>query len=226
MSPHSPQRARSNAFSLPEVLLSIGIIIVSLAILFPVSRAVRVRIWMTKGIQNAKQLTLAAQRYATEHRGLVPQTDYGSYPDPSGYTRWQLEIAPYVYSNLRIDATGWPYVDGVFRCPGLNGDKVYGNQWEVARWTSIDWINVQKIWFNGERVSPSLLLHPVSRIPYLVSTDRNTNGTAGLLEGSQALFETYVPEAVWIYSGGVIVSYLDGHVEIVRNPNALSIFKK
>ena len=78
---------------------------------------------------------------------------------------------------------------------------------------------------NGGYMALNMLNSANSKTPYLVSTDKN-NGSSGLSEGDQAMFDLYVPPSVWIYNRGVIVGYLDGHVEIVPSPNSTNIFKK
>lgn len=179
-----------------------------------------------QGLHNVRQLVEAAQRYAAEHHGKPPMTDFSSWPDPSGYTRWVDEIIPYVYGTVRTNSSGQPMVDGTFRCPGLTGYKNLGNRWNRWEWNEVDWMPVyaERPVNEGYR-NVNILTTSASKMPFLVSTDKNS-GATGLAQGDQAGFDTYVPPSVWIFNHGILVGYYDGHAEIVRNPNSTNIFKQ
>lgn len=226
----NPPRARQirAAFTLVEMLIGLAILGVLLVVLFSAVDLVQKRAKMAQGIHNARNLTRAAISYAAEHSGRTPQTDFSSTPDPSGYIRWVDEVAPYVYEKIRLDDKGKLMVDGTFRCPGLNGYKQYGNKWRLWSWDSVDWINVRNIRPDGgAAVWPNTLVHSLSKTPWIISSDKNV-GTAGLTEKHQVSFDTYLPPSVWIFNNGVIVGYLDGHVEIVQEPSSTNtnLFKK
>ncbi len=212
------------AFTLIEMLVAIAIIAVLIGVMSLVLTSWRTATWSAKSLSNGRQLAAASLNYAGEHGGQLPQTDWSSWPDSSGYKRWIDEIIPYVYGETPTNSSGQPMVNGVFRCPGLNGFKERGDQWYRWDWEEVDWMNVQERYVNGTRVPINTLTCDLVNTPYLVSTDKNT-GVAGLYEGSQPLFELCVPKEVWIYHGGVIVTYLDGHAEIVKDPNSTNIFR-
>lgn len=222
----SRQNFKNNqgAFTLIETLVILAIIAVLLASLIPAMSSWRTATWSAKSLSNGRQLAMAALNYAGEHRGRLPQTDWDSWPDPSGYTRWIDEIIPYVYGSVRTNSSGQSMVDGIFRCPGLGGYKKMGNRWGRWEWNEVDWINVRERYVGGVRIPINMLTCDPVKTPHLVSTDKNS-GSAGLYEGSESLFDLFVPESVWIYHGGVIVTYLDGHAEIVKEPNSTNIFK-
>lgn len=217
------------AFTLLEILIVLAIIGVLLVSLFTAVDFAQKKVKTMQGINNARALTRAAISYAAEHSGRTPQTDFSSIPDPAGYARWVDEVAPYVYEKIRLNDKGRLMVDGTFRCPGLNGYKQYGNKWRFWSWDSVDWINVRNIRPDGgAAVWPNTRVHLLNKTPWIISSDKNVVGSAGLIEKNQAGFDTYVPPSVWIFNGGVIVGYLDGHVEIVQEPSSTNtdLFKK
>lgn len=215
---------RLQAFSLIEMLIVVAIIAILLGVLSLALSSWRSAAWSAKSLSNGRQLAVASINYASEHSGQLPQTDWSSYPDASGYKRWIDEILPYVYTEVRTNSSGEPMVDGVFRCPGLNGFKKRGDQWFRWGWDEVDWMNVRKCYVNDNLIPINMLTCKLVKTPYLVSTDKN-DGNYGLSEGDQSYFEQYVPNSVWIYNGGVVVTYLDGHAEIVKAPNSTNIFK-
>lgn len=212
------------AFTVIELLVALALMAILMALLLTVLSRGRASAGTTKSLSNGRQLAAAAVSYAAEHTGHPPQTDWSSYPDPTGYKRWIDEIIPYVYGSVRTNSSGQPMVDGTFRCPGLGGYKKMGNRWNRWDWNEVDWINVSERYVNGERIPISTLTCDTTKTPHLVSTDKNM-GTEGLFENSQAHFAFYVPPSVWIYRGGAIVTYLDGHVETIKEPNSTNIFK-
>ena len=222
---HQRKNLRVFAWSMIELLVAMALMAILVALLLPAVGVWRASAWTTKSLSNGRVLAAAAVSYATEHSGHLPQTDYSSWPDPSGYKRWVDEIIPYVYGSVRTNSSGQPMVDGTFRCPGLGGYKKMGDRWNRWDWTEVDWINVNERYVNGVRIPISTLTCPLAKTPPLVSTDGNKNGTGGISEGSQPHFALYVPPSVWIYRGGAIVTFLDGHVETIKSPNSTNIFK-
>lgn len=212
-----------------EILVAVGIALALALVLLPSLGKMRDNSWTAKGIHNARQLVRGAISYAADHRGLPPQTFW--VPDRTqgmSDTYWMNEVAPYVYPTLKISPGGYLLVDGLFRCPGLNGYKTHGDRWASPEWNVVDWINVSHFRPGGptdSAVRVNTLQCDNSKTPWIVSTDRN-DGTEGLGEGFQAHFEKYVPRDVWRYGGGAIVAYYDGHVEIVPEPNSSNIFKR
>lgn len=212
--------------SLVEILIVVAIIGILATLILPFAGRWQSTALTAKGTHHARQLMVGVQGYTAEHRGIPPKTDFSSWPDPSGYTRWVDELAPYVYGSATTNPAGHTMVDGVFRCPGLGGYKKCKNQWVPWDWDNIDWMPVA---FhrpdNGNYAPLNTLTAANSKTPFLVSTDKN-DGSSGLSEGDQASFDRYVPPSVWKYQGGVIVGFLDGHVEVVPEPNSTNIFKK
>jgi len=219
------RRPAKNAFNLIEMLAAISIMVILAAMILPAVQYWRSGARAMKSLHNGRQLGAAAAAYAAEHRGLLPTTDWSSWPDPSGYRYWVEEIVPYVYGETRKNSSGQTMVDGTFRCPGLRGHQLRGDRWYRWEWNEVDWINVSFRKGDSGWLPSSTLTCDNTKTPFLVSSDKN-NGTTGLYEGEQGMFATYVPPSVWIYNKGVIVTYLDGHAEIVREPNSTNIFKK
>ena len=107
-------RNRRKAFSLPELLVTIAIIAILLAILFPAIRRARQHSQRTLCASNLRQLGAAFYNYAAEQRGYLPRyaSDFG---DPSGPV-WVVAILPYIRVNGNWQWNDLPNVL-VLQCP-------------------------------------------------------------------------------------------------------------
>lgn len=83
--PAAPAEARRRGFTIAEVLVVIGIIVLLVGLLFPVFGRVRSAARTTKCLNNQRQITLANSAYATSNKGkwVSPRTDKGgtTYPN-------------------------------------------------------------------------------------------------------------------------------------------------
>ncbi len=224
-----PPSQRYSGFTLTETLLSLGVAAILLLLLFTGVDGIRQKAMTTKAIHNARILAAAGVKHATEHKGAIPRTYWApNRADAHLDTNFIKALIPYVYENVRLSSTGALMVDGVFRAPGLSGYRRSQDQWTIWNWNQVDWINISHSRRNGPATTAVVIntyLDETSRTPFLISSDRN-DGTGGLGEGFQTQFSKYVPEEIWIYGGGAIVAYCDGHVEIVRAPTSTNIFKR
>ncbi|MGH7176805.1 MAG: prepilin-type N-terminal cleavage/methylation domain-containing protein [Tepidisphaeraceae bacterium] len=101
-------------FSLPELLVVIGIVAVVVAITLPVIRQVRRHSQRTLCASNLHQLGIAFACYAAENRGYMPR--YAEdYVDPSG-PLWVIAVTPYI-----AVPRNWSWQDlsraSVLQCP-------------------------------------------------------------------------------------------------------------
>jgi prepilin-type processing-associated H-X9-DG protein len=220
-----PGRGGNSGISLIELVAAAGIIAVLAILLLPQFQRLKGAGAGVTGTKNAASLVAGGIAYANDHNGNFPTTEW-NYEDLSRSTRWVSELAPYVYADGKTMAHGSPMVDGTFRCPLLRGYKKYGNSWQEWGWDSVDWINVATVRYeNGNYGTPNLMKGRLSTMPFVVSTDRNDIGAGGLVQYFPASFPIVVPREVWVFGGGVITGYCDGHVETISEPTPAKIFK-
>ncbi len=209
-----------------ELLVATGIIVILAALLLTGINRMKSAAAGVTGTHNAGTIVKGALNYANDHRGVLPSTDWGSFPDASSYTRWVEEVAPYVYGEGKFSPNGGLMVDGVFRNRGMGGFRRYGNAWREWSWDGIDWINFHQVQAaDGQWNRLSTLKEQQSRQPFVVSSDRNT-GSSGLYVGEPGVFTALVPPEVWVFNKGVIVGYCDGHVENIKEPTLEKVIKR
>src|SRR5688500_11179120 len=97
--PHGPPRHSLKAFTLVELLVVIGIIALLIAILLPTLGSARRQANSTKCLSNLRQIGLAFQLYASEHKGTWPVAVHmiGNANFPiNEERRWPDLVAKYV----------------------------------------------------------------------------------------------------------------------------------
>ena len=92
---------RRRAFTLVELLVVIGIIVLLIAILLPALKAARERANRIKCASNLRQIGIALRIYAHDNKGHFPRTPY---KPRDGVTAW-LGVS-WVYPGLYNDVTG------------------------------------------------------------------------------------------------------------------------
>jgi prepilin-type N-terminal cleavage/methylation domain-containing protein/prepilin-type processing-associated H-X9-DG protein len=121
---------KTKGFTLIELLVVIAIIAILAAILFPVFSRARAKAQQTACLANVKELALACQMYAIDHKDHFPIERYG-YPgfgyttQQSIYATWIAPIYPYINAGQQTRGTslGQPlainlYDAGqIFQCP-------------------------------------------------------------------------------------------------------------
>lgn len=107
--------SRGNAFTLIEMLIVIGIVIMLAAILFPVFARARESGYQASALSQCRQVGIALQLYADGSDGkFLPSTNYGvASTDPSRL--WTVGLLPYAKSKA------------VFSAPGTQG--VFAEKW-------------------------------------------------------------------------------------------------
>src|SRR4051812_44494338 len=70
---------RSNAFTLVELLVVIGIIALLIALLLPALSVARQNAQTVNCLSNLRQLAVAAQTYCGQYRGSFPIAQYGEF---------------------------------------------------------------------------------------------------------------------------------------------------
>ena len=92
------RRTSSNAFTLVELLVVIGIIATLIAILLPTLSRVRRQMVITNCASNQRQLIQAATMYAAEHHGRIPVPEMPLvYPSKNRYTSgWEPLLSTYM----------------------------------------------------------------------------------------------------------------------------------
>lgn len=98
--PLSRRAAALRGFTLVELLVVIAIVVILMALLLPVLGRMRAEAKTAACQSNLRQMGVAFNTYAADHRGLLPAVSKRADLDPSlgsGNTlgHWQVEISPY-----------------------------------------------------------------------------------------------------------------------------------
>lgn len=111
--------AKGRAFTLIELISTIGIICVLIALLIPYARKSIQAARTVKCTSNLHQLGVAVYSYAGENNGNLPFY-YSDQPGAawSGYAPlWFVQVAPYAGSTVKSAVIGELENPGVFICP-------------------------------------------------------------------------------------------------------------
>lgn len=119
-----PRAAHWAAFTLLELLVSVSIISMLLALIVPAVMQARASTRRTVCQSNLRQWSLAVRMYADTHAGKLPYRGQGIKPTTSlnGSDDWFNALAPYMesqsYYDLKLaDARPQPGAGGIWMCP-------------------------------------------------------------------------------------------------------------
>jgi len=170
-------RGRASGFSLIELLVVIAVIAVLASLLLPALARATFTAKNAVCINNLRQISLAAQNYATTHDGAFPFYDMDPW---SSYKPWDyaLELPrnfEHGTNNLSLKPVQWTRLSGVWRCP-LNDGPIMIVIYEIDRAKS----------------EQGIYQHEQSRFPSLHTYGYNAYG-AGFMWPAYGLGGTYPP---------------------------------
>lgn len=174
-----PFSKHARAFSLAEILISIGIIAFLAALLAPAYNKILENSRSGKCMSNLRQIGVAMNAYAGDHNQKYPPiyNDAGNAPEGNQPWMWHLKE----YAGMEENSMGTaplPRAAGIFVCPSLpannqrwvsyavNNFMTYnsGRQWRYSTLSipPASTIIAAEVSYNGEYYSP-LSSGPVSR---------------------------------------------------------------
>lgn len=119
------QRSSRRGFTLVELLVVIGIVIILIALLMPALAGAREAARMTRCLSNLRQIGLGIRMYADTHRGLILPGGYFGTMDlgwnKPGGADWAGILA---HGRFLPGHTAWNVNESAFRCPsGVEEEK-------------------------------------------------------------------------------------------------------
>lgn len=106
--------SHDSAFTLIEMLVSIGIVLVLAALLFPSMKSMIATSRSIKCASNLRQIGVGMNSYANEHDGKLALT----YSSTGSSLTWMQQIAPYLgMATNTMGPAPLPRAVGVFVCP-------------------------------------------------------------------------------------------------------------
>jgi Tfp pilus assembly protein FimT len=106
----------SSGFTLIEILVVCGIIVILVAMLFPVIMGIREKARRMNCASNLSQIGKAVKNFAKDHENLIPTQDMG----PNNMQGWSGVPG-------RLLAAGYLDEEGVFKCPSSLDKPVFDN---------------------------------------------------------------------------------------------------
>ncbi|HWL50953.1 MAG TPA: prepilin-type N-terminal cleavage/methylation domain-containing protein [Chthoniobacteraceae bacterium] len=201
--------SRHGGFGLVELLVSLGLLAVLLAIALKGAGAVRERGVAAQCLLNLRQLAQATLLFANDHDGRFPPERIGEEGNPDGLgVQWDAQIAPYlgleVSNATRRERT-------VFYCPAArkNGDARFGRSYGYNLYLSNNHAGSGRLQTIGDRSLQLILMESLS--PQL-----NADGLSWPLFGARhngAIVHPQKPERIVYphrFQGHFV--FADGHV--------------
>ncbi len=200
-------------FTLIELLVVIAIIAILAAILFPVFASAREKARQTVCLSNQKQMGMAVLMYTQDYDERVPLA--ATAPSAYTYLNWHDLLAPYV-KNTGI----WVCPDAQLPLKDSTGKLVCHYGWNAYYLNQ--GVNVENIYTlnNAPGVSVAEVSAPSHTI--MITDNRGINGLIPVNHLSTYVLPPSQPDADYWgrpdprHSGGVIVTFMDGHAKWMR----------
>lgn len=128
-------------FSLVDLLVSISLLVVLIAILLPSLAGARLAAQKVVCASNVRQIGLATQLYADDYRGMLPPSIFAARGAQSVFPDAAMMMAVRMVGRSNWDGLGLLYVKeylnapGAFYCPAHTGESpssAFANQWSGA----------------------------------------------------------------------------------------------
>lgn len=126
------------AFTLTELLIVIGIIVILVTLTMPMLQRIRAMGKRTVCASNLRELGRAMQLYTAEHKGFFPSHKMGGVTGAPGKDRWWGRDEASEIVDDQVDMSIYPYVDEdeLYHCPALTSVEVAqsgaGLRWELT----------------------------------------------------------------------------------------------
>lgn len=223
----SPSALHRRGFTLLEILVVIGIILLLAAVLFPVVSRVRATGRRTTCASNLRQLGVALNLYAQDVRSLYPVIDADAASNPDKCAPWADKLFPYVKSEKIFECPSNPY--GLYRsgCPADDkSDPEHVTTWSGSYNLNINYGfalrnaqgQITRAYIPRATMSTARYTRPSTTILVLDGDGTYVNPGFDPLNRSQeqplvshTQLESYgVPDR---HEGGVNAGFADGHVK-------------
>jgi prepilin-type N-terminal cleavage/methylation domain-containing protein/prepilin-type processing-associated H-X9-DG protein len=199
------------AFSLIELLVCIGIIVMLIAILLPVASRARESAYRVRCASNLRQILQATFSYAADNNGSLPQPNCSSIemnPPRIGWLYMPPIITPGDSSQAKTGAL-WPYLRSLdaMQCPMANPSSSTGPSQQLTSYM----MNLAVIAFGAQTWSFPLRRMPANSILYWEAGE-DEPGYAN--SGSWNDGSSFPPEGLTTrHNNGAQIGLIDGHVE-------------
>ncbi len=198
-----PKRCVRGGFTLVELLVVIGIIMLLIALLMPALQRAKMQSQRIQCMSNLRQFGMIERLYANDNRGVILGRPVSSTPTPMKiWTRYEPFIKYFTKINFNdvVDTREAIQARSLLKCPT--------NPFTADGWTTtlayemMDWVKFDTISYPAD---------------VLIAGDTwaNSGSTTYLLP--EQLYASYTPPRFWLGHGNT-ASFLmaDGHVQVRR----------
>lgn len=235
---------RKRGFTLLEMLTVVAIIVVLMALLLPALNRARAQVHIVRCASNLRQITLGVIQYASDFNDALP-TPYTNDPNLDRDAWWHLKIGGWnVHTNAFSDTVYVPYdsrktAGTPWNCPFVPTElETMVKAWKNGdwRWTCHYGMNYRMVAPTQESLTKAQRLHQMPDNKVLLADG------AVLRNGDRYYFRQQISwkfapalgewmvgneDAPWpidrgshkveaLHGGRINISYLDGHVDSVR----------